>query len=41
MYEQMDAGTMRINWHYGLEVDSATNRNEYQESSWGLSAAAV
>jgi hypothetical protein len=21
--------------HYGLGVDSAPNRNEYQESSWG------
>jgi hypothetical protein len=21
--------------HYGLGVDSASNRNEYQESSWG------
>jgi hypothetical protein len=21
--------------HYGPEVDSASNRNEYQESSWG------
>jgi hypothetical protein len=21
--------------HYGLGVDSAFNRNEYQESSWG------
>jgi hypothetical protein len=22
--------------HYGPEVDSASNRNEYQESSWGV-----
>jgi hypothetical protein len=22
--------------HYGPEVDSASNRNEYQKSSWGL-----
>jgi hypothetical protein len=22
--------------HYDLEVDSASNRNEYQESPWGV-----
>jgi hypothetical protein len=32
---------MRLNFlsfqpHYGPGVDSATNRNEYQESSWGV-----
>jgi hypothetical protein len=25
--------------HYGPGVDSASNRNEYQESSWGYRAA--
>jgi hypothetical protein len=24
------------NKHYGPGVDSASNRNEYQESSWGV-----
>jgi hypothetical protein len=27
--------------HYGPEVDSASNRNEYQESSWGKGRPAL
>jgi hypothetical protein len=27
---------VRVQLHYGAEVDSASNRNEYQESSWGV-----
>jgi len=27
--------------HYGPGVDSASNRNEYQEFSWGVKAAGV
>jgi hypothetical protein len=28
--------TWSLQPHYGPEVDSASNRNEYQESSWGV-----
>jgi hypothetical protein len=27
---------MLFRWNYGPGVDSASNRNEYQESSWGV-----
>jgi hypothetical protein len=30
------ACTVHFHPHYDREVDSASNRNEYQESSWGI-----
>jgi hypothetical protein len=30
--------TLSFQPHYGLGVDSASNRNEYQESSWAVNA---
>jgi hypothetical protein len=30
-----DATSRMGSWHYGAGVDLASNRNEYQESSWG------
>ena len=41
IYTYMDIGTYMHSFqlHYGLGVDSASKRNEYQEITWGLKAA--
>jgi hypothetical protein len=33
--------TSTLRMHYGPRVDSASNRNEYQEYFWGVKTAGV